>query len=424
MRRESGHEPPSRSSADAAAQPQQPQPGKRTRSEAWPAAPPGAPGRAAATPSRDGSSTAGPSAPGARPSLQTLFGRPPVVQRSPVSTTGGTFNDEYFAETSSDGQAVDGVDMYMTFTPQDPANATKIGLVQSVKHVVEGQPFAVDPTKRNQMAADGTVIDKQSNTRNPLYATAAPGLHGADRLETYATEPVVHKQQPAQSPSSQQGPQPRWPASEQRHTGFGKHGHRYFDGSWHTEAADLHDAPNSPAKPGAQMTFETTALAIEGAQKGAYYGSVSWGLAANQQGEIHKVGMQKASDTQPTAAFRAAGKRWNESRTQGTLEVTQPTELYNAERTSHPMSADSKDKHNADASDNQNADSEEEAIMLPPGTIVLQEGTELSGEGVPLLKVKVDPHDPTYGNYVGYVETRHVKDNGNGEDTVKLPGMG
>lgn len=347
-----------------------------------------------------------------------------MVQLSPISTTGGTFNDEYFKETSSDAQAVDGVDMYMTFTPQHPANATKIGLVQSVKHIVDGQPLAIDPTKRNQMAPDGTVIDKQSNTRNPLYATAAPNLHGADRLETYATQPVVHHPQPAQSPSAQQGPQPQWPPSEQRHTGFGKHGHRFFDGGWHTEAADLHDAPTSPAKPGAQMTFETTALALEGEQKGAYYGSVSWGLAANQEGEIHKIAMQKASDAQPTAAFRAAGKRWNESRTQGNLVVTEQTELHHAERKPNPATANSNDNHGPDASDQQSAQPDETEIMLPPGTVVLQQGTQLSGEGVPLLHVKVDPHHATLGNYVGYVETRHVQDVGGGEDTVKLPGMG
>ena len=38
----------------------------------------------------------------------------------------------------------------------------------------------------------------------------------------------------------------------------------------------MDDIPQGRKKPGAGMEFETAAFAIEGADKGKYYGSVKW----------------------------------------------------------------------------------------------------------------------------------------------------
>jgi len=285
-----------------------------------------------------------------------------VIQRAEVHTQYGTFRDPYFEEKkSAEDNSVEGVDIHLTFTPGAQANATKIGLVQSVRNLVNGEPIAVDPTKRDQMVPDGEArgygIDKLSNTRNPLYATSAEPLHGADQLETYATEPYL-----------------------------GEHGHRYHDGThWQVKDAKLLDAPTCPAQPNASLTFETTALAIEGVQKDTYYGSVSWGVQADGEGKLSKVELQKVSDAKPSGNFTKAAEQWNASKVQGTLEI---------------------------ARDGVKILGEEE-FVLNKGAVVYQTNTGLH-EGVPYLEV-------VHAGKPGLVAAADVVDRRDGQETVKLP---
>ena len=75
------------------------------------------------------------------------------------------------------------------------------------------------------------------------------------------------------------------------------------------------------------MMFETTALAIDGADKDTYYGSVNWGYKVGGTQANPKVerkdmtDISQASKGKPTANFIEAAKLWNKSTTTGTLEV-------------------------------------------------------------------------------------------------------
>jgi hypothetical protein len=391
-------------------------PGKRTLSEAWPAMHPPAQAAAAVTSARSGEDPAAGQRPlGPRPSLQRLFGGPAArggdtgleaeadragpqaaagervadlggtggaaassttqgkgVQRKAVHTQYGTFRDQRFEEkTSIEDGLVQGVDIELTFTPGDQANATKIGLVQSARNLVHGKPIAIDPTKRNQMVpsgpAEGYGIDKQSNTRNPLYATMSDPLQDADKLESYATQEEM-----------------------------GEHGYRYQDDQgWHVQDAKLLDKPTCPTESNASLSFETTALAVDGEQKGTYYGSVSWGIQADSEGKLSKVDLQKVSDAKPSQNFMAAAKQWNASRSQGTLVI-------------------------ARAGAEVQADGEGEDFTLDKGVTVHQLDSGVQ-DGQAYLRVMVNAHHPTHPKRTGLILQADVEDRGDGPDTVKLP---
>jgi hypothetical protein len=59
------------------------------------------------------------------------------------------------------------------------------------------------------------------------------------------------------------------------------------------------------------MIFETTALAIDGKQKGTYYGSVSWGFKINDGGGAVLEPLAVASAGDPTAKMRKVIQNWN-----------------------------------------------------------------------------------------------------------------
>ena len=318
-----------------------------------------------------------------------------VIQRAPVNTHFGEFKDEYFADIKQDGTAI-GADLFLKFTPNDKVDATKVALTQSVKNYVEGNPIAVDVTKEAQQVKSGTAkgyyVDQLSEYRNPLYATSGEPGSDKDKLESYATPSPVREltqaEKDANTAAKLTGP---------KYDGWGEHGYRKKIGAdWKTKAAELHDAPTLPTrKANSGKVFETAAVAIDGTQKGTYYGSVSWGLKTDAAGKLSKVDMAKASDAVPTQNFMAAAKLWNASSARGTLVTkADDTKVYDA--------------------------SLSEKFKLKKDVKLDQKSKSLANDIVYLF-VEVDASEPTHGGKTGYVKMSDVKDKGDGKSNVKLP---
>jgi len=319
-----------------------------------------------------------------------------AVQRSPLGTHYGEFKAEYFEEIKLDGKAV-GVDMYLKFTPHTEVDATKIALTQSVKNYVDGKPIALDDLKEAQQvktgAGKGYNIDQSSENRNPLFATGKEPASDKDKLESYDTPHPVRelsrKEKEADAAAKKTG---------RKYDGWGEHGYRKQEGAdWKVKDAELHDDARLPTnKANSGKLFETTALAIDGAQKGTYYGSVSWGLKTDAAGKLSKVDVAKVSEAVPSQNFLAAAKVWNASTARGTLvTAADDTPVY-----------DSKAKpHN---------------FKLKKDTVLELKSQALINDVV-YVYVKIDAGAAEHAGDTAYLKASDVKDKGDGKANVKLP---
>lgn len=136
-------------------------------------------------------------------------------------------------------------------------------------------------------AGAGTGIDRLPAYGNPLYAADKPAAK--DGLADTAT-----------------------------HAGWGQHGWRYTDSAKKTQKQDaiLKDKPQlfSTRKESSQV-FETTALAVKGAQSGTFYGSVRWGWQKDAAGKVSKLPLTLVSQGVPSATFGRASELWNTAKT-------------------------------------------------------------------------------------------------------------
>ena len=229
------------------------------------------------------------------------------MQRAPVATSFGTFSDEIYAPIEQQGKKV-GVEMALAFAPGtaadpgDKVEATKIGLVQSVKSVEGGATTLMNPGDAGKSvtggAADGRQIDRLYGNNNPVY--------GADRLPDGKGLDAT--------------PESNAPQGEAAVVGGAKQnasyvlGHRTKDGAgWKAAPAKLSDKPKlPPGAPSSSQVFETTALALEGKDKDKYYGSVSWGWKTEADGKFTQLPLTKVSDGKPSEGFTEPAKQWNQ----------------------------------------------------------------------------------------------------------------
>lgn len=234
---------------------------------------------------------------GIRAQLRAAAPRAQTIQR--ITTWAGEFDTTKY--TTIQGPPMDGVDIELEFRPNDKVDAKRIGMVQSVISAEKGKPFLIGTAaqkavyKQRAVAAgetgEGRRIDRATSDDygNPLYATDVPGAK--DRLGTTATV-----------------------------ADWGHHGWRYIDaaGKERKKNALLKDTPKlSNARVESAQRFETTALAVRGAQSGTYYGSVSWGWEKNAAGLVRRLPLTRVSKDAPSGAFTAAARKWNTSQTIG-----------------------------------------------------------------------------------------------------------
>ena len=192
-------------------------------------------------------------------------GSRPVLRRY-VDTWGGRFDTDYFNETSD--ESGHGVDIKIRFTPNDTVDASKIALTQWAQTLRDGKPVnpyegQIDPVKGGETGkkvaemrsgtdteAPGASIDSTPSERTPLMQMKDPPSGDNEMAHSV---PLTTPRQEAQFGSRTKGAKP-------------------------TDAFAA-DRPRATSLSGAKVSqsFETASLAVEGKQKGVYYGSVKWG---------------------------------------------------------------------------------------------------------------------------------------------------
>jgi hypothetical protein len=209
------------------------------------------------------------------------------IQRAAVDTNSGTFTDETYTLARRK------VTASIKFRPNDKVEATKIGMIQSIKSTKDGAQAFKEPAMEARVSDEGSNIDRLADKNNPVYGAASLG-DGDDLDASAETNGATYK------------------------LGFRK----AAGPAWQVQDAELQDAPTvgNLGNNGGKV-FETTALILEGEDKGAYLGSVSWGATSDGSGVISKLPFAKASDGEPTSSFMKAAAAWNTSKARGTMVV-------------------------------------------------------------------------------------------------------
>ena len=95
--------------------------------------------------------------------------------------------------------------------------------------------------------------------------------------------------------------------------------------------AHLYDGPQRDWTAGdvLEQSFETTALAVEGAQKDTYFGSVEWGYKTDDKGTPSLMPLKVVSMGVPSSTFMKSAEKWNNAKVDvsGTQTDTQDLPL-------------------------------------------------------------------------------------------------
>ncbi len=244
----------------------------------------------------------------------------------PAITWAGEFTAPMFT-VGSVGD-VYGADIVISFMPnKSVVDAESIALVQtaqdfnsSIGNQVDPldevpQPNAVKTEKaqevfKNRLVGDiqdqnfGRQIDQFPESRTPLANTTV------DANSTDLAKSL---------------PDPDFKSGGQKiHTQFG-----FRTDKKGAQAATTADTPRSTllASASGSQRFETTALAIDGVQKGTYYGSVVWGWTKNAgETSANPIAFEKSKDAAPSSGFFEATKAWNASKnTEDKQSIPLPT---------------------------------------------------------------------------------------------------
>ncbi len=302
---------------------------------------------------------------GMRSSVRTAQAKSNVMQMAMKESHFGKFYDKtYTAQTN-------GVNMKVEFEPTK-ANATKIGLTQSIKETAGGNPDYIEPTQEGRIVPSGPGagyrMDRFSTRNNPIYgANSLANGDGLDKTQVNNANNTYEL------------------------------GHRFekTPGNWDSKNAWLIDRPRGSSMNDAGQVFETTALGLDGAMKDTYFGSVSWGWTRDSKGKYKILDFKLVSKGAPSQNFFAAAEQFNNSRTQGTiLTKNNNTQVY---------------KSNAGVRTQWftvNKDTPVTIIGSPVGTTVVYSNIRVT-------------HGTTQKD--GYIKVQDLRDKGDGGETANLP---
>ena len=242
-----------------------------------------------------------------RAALRSLSGGG-VVQRASVHTWGGTWRTEKYKGVNSKTEM--GVDIVLAFHPNRKVDATSIGLTQGLTSMDEGVLNPINPTAAGRSipageADAGFYIDRLHSKSNPIYG-ANDLAAGADLNTTAADNNTSGKRTKVGDNATYQL------------------GHRHGKGRrMKIKKAALYDAPRRlPNRKNACQIFETTALALDGTQKGDFYGSVQWGWQTDGAAKFKRLPLKVISQGVPSAKFIRAAELWNATTTSGGTATT------------------------------------------------------------------------------------------------------
>lgn len=235
-----------------------------------------------------------------------------AVQRDAVQlleTYGGNWSTERYDPLSSGAQR--GCDIKLVFEPTELVRSPKIALTQTITMNKGGTPYYMGVDEREGRANtaaegdEGRHIDRLEERTSPLY--------GVDNDGTA-------------SGTAQFG---------RRVVGPG--------GAVDKQNAFLEDEPKlnwAQDRPQAQ-TFETAAVSLEGVQASTYYGTVSWGVRTDGDGNVTLDPLRVVSMGAPTGEFMSAAGHWNDQEVDVGGAATATDDLpLTAHRTVDPASLD------------------------------------------------------------------------------------
>jgi hypothetical protein len=246
----------------------------------------------------------GPDASRWMPPLSAFPSGHPLLQRAPVETWAGKFEaDPYNLLKPERGSGVEkglsgyGAHIEIEFTPNAKVNAEEIAFVQTAQTLIDGTP-QIRPNDPKQITKT-RMIDEFSPGRGIQIDVGDPSVK----------MPLVGMADPKGNDLSDATPN-RLKIAEIGWNSKTKHPP--------VKAATMADEPSwaVPDKSEASQVFETTALAIAGTQKGAYYGSVAWGWSKSATSlDATLTKFQVASKDVPSSEYHEVAKMWNESKT-------------------------------------------------------------------------------------------------------------
>ena len=296
------------------------------------------------------------------------------VQRAAKETSGGTFTDEKY---DIEGRKLH---MAMKFRPGDGVEATKIGLIQSVKAVKAGSSNAIDPAARERTTSDGVKIDRLTNRNTPVYGSrdlpAGKGLEDTAPDNNRSSNPTELNPDAGRNATYQLG-------------------YRIGPGPvYETKDAGLYDGPTLYNEPDSYKEFETAAVALDGEQKGMYYGSVRWGWKRDSAGSVSKYDFDVVSEGVPSAQFLEAGEKFNSAKTRGScVAKVNGTSFYNLRV--------------------------QEEFKINTDVTMKQLSTHSSSIGS-IIKVEITSEGPNKGRE-GFVKVSDVQDAGDGDALNQVP---
>jgi hypothetical protein len=314
-------------------------------------------------------------------------GQQGVVQRAKIEKEShyGTFSVDDAKYKFDAGETA--LDANITFEPGDNTDATKIGLTQVCKAQRTGKNFPIDPNEATKTTKNGSAVDRLSNKNTPIY--------GSDAL-------VVGKGlEDTKQDNNNKKPDATNLEPGVKNNATYELGHHYKekeeDKEFQTKNAGLYDGPTVKGGANSMKEFETTALALDGTQKGEYYGSVKWGWEKDGAETLNKIDFDIVSKGTPSKNFMEAGEKWNEGKTRGTLVIK---------------------KNNTNAVSKTLA----KLFELQKGDEVIQNETlGTATQSYISFKVKTSSKDPSLVGKKGIMKLEELEDKGDGKATIDLP---
>lgn len=308
-----------------------------------------------------------------------------IVQRAKIEKS------SHYGKFSVDAAAYDftankkALNANITFEPGENTDATKIGLVQTIKDEKNGNKNSIDPANAGRQTADGIAIDRLSSRNTPVYGS--PSLAAGQDLEDTP-----------QDNNSTADPTKLEPGADKNASYELGHHHKInpADADWEAKNAGLFDGPTIQGNANSKKEFETTAVALDGTQKGEYYGSVKWGWEKDAANTLTKIPFELVSEGVPSKGFMEAAQEWNDSTVRGTAVIkANDTPIINMALV--------------------------EQFKLQQGDEVTQQGTLGSNAKTYIsFVVKTSPADATLVGQVGIAEVAQLEDKGDGADTLDL----
>ncbi len=247
-----------------------------------------------------------------------------IIQRSvKVPTAWGDFEEGW----QTQGKSIDygkknpvyGFGGVLTYTPKDPTDSTKIGLVQisrgfEEKVTKKGKKYEI---LYDEETRESHAIKKEDSTLSNVLNENEEGFH-VDR-EGAAVNPLYAVTSAVEGETLSQG-KTDTPIKEKKdiggtyYEGAGQHGWHYTENgvSMH-QNAEIFDVPYFSVTRGntGGIVLETAAVALEGNQKGRYYGSVTWGWSVDASEKLTANHIKLASMGAVTPTFMKAAHMWN-----------------------------------------------------------------------------------------------------------------